>query len=212
MSQITESKLMEESHELFERKRDASKQMNMVGKETAKAQGIEKPILIRCKDYLHYRGLGWTNNDPLEKDPEEKFPDRVSPPFRKLLQIIDDLAIVGHLDFLDIYLDAMRKHGIDIKISNKDVRVNDIDETWQAIENMSQFQGVICELADEINDEKAPVAEQINLVPENEFKKLLSFYDKKVKEKDLDDQYQNIVTHLEMTEAGYNKVYDESLT
>jgi hypothetical protein len=209
--QITESKLMEEAHEIFLEKKEASKQMNLVAKETAKAQGIEKPILVRCKDYLHYRGMGWMNNDPLEKDPEEKFPDRVSPTFRKLVQIVEDLTAVGRLDFLDLYLDALRKKGIDIKIDIGDPRVKDIDETWQAIENMSGFQTTICQLADEINDEKAPQAEEINLVPENEFKKLLGFYAKKQAAKDIDEQYQNIVTHLEMTESGYNKTYDDSL-
>jgi hypothetical protein len=202
---------MEESNDIFERKRDASKQMNLVAKETAKAQGIEKSILKRCSDYLHYRGMGFLNNDPLEKDPEEKFPDRVSPTFRKLKEIIEDLTAVGHLDFLDLYLDAMRKHGIDIKIDMGEVRVKDIDETWQAIENMSGFQGTICELADQLNDEKAPIAEEINFTPKNEFKKVLNFYNKKTSGKDVDDSYQNTIEHLELTESSFNKVYDDSL-
>jgi hypothetical protein len=207
----SESKLMQESHEIFERKREASQHMNMVAKETAKAQHIEKPILIRTKDYLHYRGMGWLSGDPLAKDPEEKFPDRVSPTFRKLLQITEDLAAVGRLEMLDVYLDALRKHGIDIKIDPSDVRVQDIDETWQAIENMSGFQTTICECNDEIVDIKAVEAEDINFTPKNEFKKVLTFYDKKKRNKDIDDEYQDWVAHLELVETSVNKVYDESL-
>jgi hypothetical protein len=209
---ITESQLLEDSHELYLQKAAANKQKNMVAKETAKAQGIESSVMKRASDYLHYRGMGWMNGDPLEKDPEEKFPDRVAPTFRKLVQMIDDLDSIGRLDFLDVYLDAIRKHGIDIKIDTHGPRVQDIDETWQAVENMSSFQATICKLADEINDEKAPLSEEINFTPENEFGKVLTFFAKKQAGKDLDDTYQQTVTHLEMVETAFNKIYDESLT
>jgi hypothetical protein len=211
-NQLTESELLQDSNEILEQKKAASKNMNMVAAETAKAQGIEKPILVRCKDYLHYRGRGWLGGDLLEKDPEEKFPDRVAPTFRKLLQIVEDLSAVGRPDFLDIYLDALRAKGIDIKINYADMRVNDPDETWVAVENMSGFQTTICALADEINDVKAVESEDINFTPKNEFKKVLGFYNRKEAGKDVDDFYQDTVTHLEQVETAYNKVYDESLS
>jgi hypothetical protein len=213
MSKLSESELMKDSHEIFIEKKEASQQKNLVAKETAKIQGIEKPVLARCSDYLHYRGLGWQNNDPLEKDPEERFPDRVSPVFRKLVQLVKDLDDIGHLDFLDVYLDAVKAKGIEIIIKSNGPRVNDIDETWQAIENMSSFQSIICKCNDEIVDVKAVEAEDINFTPKNEFKKVLTFYDKKQNNKpSVDDQYQDWITHLEMTETAVSKVYDESLS
>jgi len=210
--QTTPLELLEESYETLKEKRLASKHMNLVASDTAKMQKIEKPILIRCKDYLHYRGAGYAAGDILgEKDPQEKFPDRVVPTFKKLLQIVDDLYAIGKEDMLDIYLDALKAKGIELKITGKQCRVNDVDETWQAVENMSGFQTTICELADEINFGATQVAEDINFTPKTEFKGVLNFYAKKVEEKEIDDKYQDTVTHLTMTETAYTDVYDENL-
>jgi len=210
--QITETELLDDSREILVNKKAASKNMNMVLHETAKMQGIEKPILARMKDYLHYRGMGWIGNNPLEKDPEERFPDRVSPCFRKLLQIINDLRATDCLEWLDPYLDAMKQNGITISITPGTVRINDKTEVEAALQNASDFQTTICQLADEINDIKAVEAEEICLTKQNEFKKLLNFYDKKQNNKDIDDLYQDTVTDFEMRETGYTKVYDETLS
>jgi hypothetical protein len=205
------SELLEESAEILHDKSAASKNMNMIASETAKMQQIEKSIIVRAKDYKYYAGAGWIDNDPLQKNPEEKFPDRVAPTFRKLLQIIDDLRAIGKTDWLDPYVQALSNHGIDLTFSAADCMVNDPDEVEAAIENMCGFQKTICTLADEINDVKALTSEDINFTPKNEFKKVLGFYDRKAKGKDVDDAYSDWVTHLEMVETAVNQVYDESL-
>ena len=210
--QITETELLDDSREILLEKKTASKNMNMILSETAKMQKIEKPILARMKDYLHYKGLGWIGNDPLELNPEEKFKDRVSPTFKKLLQMADDLRATDCLEWLDPYLNAIKIHGIDIRISPTNVRIQDKDEVVAAVQNASDFQGIICNLADEINEVKAVEAEEMNLTKQNEFKKLLNFYDKKQNNKDIDDLYQNTITDFELRETGYTKIYDESLT
>jgi len=213
MSQVqtTPSELLEEAYETLKEKKMASKHMNMIASDTAKMQKIEKPILVRVKDYYHYRGAGWEGKDPLSRVQDEKFPDRVTPTMRKLLQIVDDLAAVGQLDMLDVYFDALKAKGIEITVSNKDVRVSDVDETWQAVENMSGFQSKICQLADEINFGCTQVAEDINFTPKQEFKGVLNLYAKKEEAKDVDDMYQDKVTGLQMTETAWNNVYDENL-
>jgi len=212
MSQTTTpAELLEESAEILREKKTNSKHMNMIGADMAKMQKIEKPIMIRCKDYAYYRGSGWVGNDPLSRDPDEKFPDRVTPTFRKLLQIVDDLAAIGKLDMLDVYFDALKAKGVEITVSNKDVRVNDVDETWQAIENMKGYQKTICDLADELNFGCSQVSEDINFTPKSEFKGALNLYVRKEDGKDVDDVYQDKVTNLNMTETAWNSIYDESL-
>jgi len=208
---ITPLELLEDSAEILAEKKLHSKHMGMVAKDTAKAQGIEKPIMIRCKDYAYYRGSGWMDDDPLTKDPDEKFPDRVTPTFKKLLQIIDDLAAIGKLDMLDIYLDAMKQKGVEIKITGKQVRVADVDETWAGIENMKGFQSDICRLADELNFEKSETAEEINFTPKKEFKATLDLFVKKQANKDVDDRFQSKITDLQMTETAWDNVYNENL-
>jgi len=207
----TPIELLETTYEILKEKKVATKHMNLVASDTAKMQKIEKPVLIRCKDYLHYRGAGWEGNDPLTRHPDEKFPDRVTPTMRKFLQIIDDLYAVGKQDMLDVYFDALKNHGVEIKVLNRQPRVNDVDETWAAVENMSSFQTTICELADEINFGATQIAEDINFTPKKEFKGALSLYEKKVDEKDCDDMYQDKVTDLSMTEQAWNNIYDENL-
>jgi len=208
--QTTPKELLSEAYGLLTEKKTASKHMNMVAADMAKMQKIEKPVMIRCKDYSYYHKRGWMGN-PLELDPNEKFKDRVSPTFKKLLQIIDDLYATGNPDLLEPYFEAMAAHGIEIKVKNKDVRVNDIDETWAAIDNMKGFQATICELADEINFGCTQVAEDINFSPKAEFKGALNLYAKVTEEKDVDDIYQTKITNLNMTETAYNDIYDDNL-
>jgi len=210
-NQMTPSELMEEAYEILKDKKAASKQMNLVASDTSKIQKIEKPVLIRCKDYLHYRGAGWIGNDPLTKEEGEKFPDRVTPTMRKFLQIIDDLYAVGKSDLLNVYFDALRNKGIEITVTGKDTRVHDVDETWQAVENMSDFQTTICKLADEINFGCTTISEEINFTPKKEFKPALGLYEKKRDEKDVDDIYQTKITDLNMTENAFNLIYDDNM-
>jgi hypothetical protein len=213
LSDITKaSELLEVSYDILKEKRSNTKQMGMIAGDVAKSQKIEKPVMLRCKDYSYYRGRGWLIGNPLELDPQEKFKDRVSPTFKKLLQIIDDLYAIGQEHMLDAYFDAMKANGVEINVTGKTQRVNDKDETWAAIENMSGFQVNICNLADELNFGATEVAENIDFCPKKEFKGVLSLYEKKTDEKDsVDDTYQNKVTELEMTSTAYTNVYDENL-
>lgn len=210
--QVTESELLDESREILTDKKTAGKNMNMILSETAKMQNIEKPILARMKDYLYYRGNGWEGGNPLEKVPEEKFPDRISPCFRKLLQIAEDLRATDCIDWLDPYIDAMAAKGIQITIQPTQIRITDKAEVEAALQNACGFQKTICTLADELNDVKAVEAEELNLTKQNEFKKLLNFYDKIERQKDVDDEYQQKISDLNLIESGYNKTYDGSLT
>lgn len=208
------SELLDESYDVLKEKKTFQKHQNMVASEMAKMQKIEKPIMKRCSDYLHYRGAGWIDNNPVgEKDPEEKFPDRVSPTFRKLKQIIEDCYAVGNPGILDIYLDAMKNIGIEIKIDIDKFpqRVSDSAETWAAVENMSNIQSSICEKADILNFEHNQISEDINFTPKKDYKTALGFYEKKKDQKDLDDAYQSKVTELEMIETAITQIYDESV-
>lgn len=207
-SEIKPKQLLQEAAVINQEKKSNSKAMNQIATDVAKVNGIDKSILIHNKDYLHYRGRGWVDGDPLEKEPETDFPDRVSPTFKKLIEIIDDMAAIGKLDQLQVYLDAAKLRGVDIIISDKETQVDDVDDVWHAVNVMSNYQTTICELADEIKLGCAEVSEEIGFTPKEEFKPTLDFYEKVSEEKDVDDKYQDKVTDLNMVETAWNSIYD----
>lgn len=210
----TPLELLEVSYDTLKEKKTHQKHQNMMAADMAKMQKIEKPIMKRCSDYLHYRGMGWLDNNPIgEKDPEEKFPDRVSPTFRKLKQIIEDCYAVGNPSLLQVYIDAMQNIGIEIKVdpTRFPTRVSDAAETWTCVEGMSNIQKSICELADELNFTHTQLSEDINFTPKKNYKEALGLFEKKQDQKDCDDLYQDKVTDLEMFETALNNIYDENL-
>jgi hypothetical protein len=208
----TEKELMVESHEIFEQKKTAGKHMNMIATETAKQLKVQKSLLNRLKDYYLYRGIGWVSKNPLSIDKAAKTYDKVSPLFIKLLQIVEDLRAVDSIDFLDPYIKELNSYGIKIYFDPKPMTISDKDEAFNAVNSMGAFQKQINALNGEIKEIKAVEADEINLTAKSEFPRLLSFYHKKELGKDIDDEYQNKITHLELVETGYTKVMDNSLT
>ena len=154
---------------------------------------------MKMKDYIHYRGRGWGSDalDKPEKDedtPKEKYPDRVSPAFRNLCQIIEIMYKCGKEGLLDVYLEAAKSRGVEIEINaSKFERPDDGEKIViaSALEIMDPLQTKICENNDYINDTLAPAAENQNVTPKNKFKKIVNMQHRIENGKDLSDKIQN---------------------
>lgn len=183
---------------------------------------ITKSLVLRIKDYLYYRGRGWASSvDPIkraikdEEHPQEKFPDRVSPCFRRLVTIITDMRKANMLDELNVYLDALKAYGITITVDNShEPHISDVQRVGlkAAIETMSLYQRIICETADELKDELGEAAESIKFSPKNKFKELVSLTYRKNNGKEVDDKIHDKIYATELYENGLTSVQSGELT
>lgn len=183
--------------------------------ENIKSELISKQTILRIKDYLYYRGRGWASEtDPItragkdEEGESEKFPDRVSPCFRRLVTIVDDLRKADMLDILDVYLNSLKEYGITISIDTEKpcLSAEKRKSLKTVIDTLSQFQQIICNTADELKDELGVVAEDIKFSPRNKFKEIVSFAFRKNNGKDVDDKIHDRIFAAELYENGLTSV------
>ena len=185
------------------------KSMNEIAKFCSAETHIPKSVLIKVKDYLHYRGRGW-GDDCLSKSEEtEKYPDRVSPTFRNLVDIITNAYSTGKEDLLNVYLDALKDRGITINIdlSKFNLPSNEVKEKVAiAINQMDPLQCDICEKNDYMNDVLAVDAENTNLSPKDKFKKIVKLAASKQAGRDVDDKVQSEYEKTELFTNGLDAV------
>lgn len=213
--QVTESELIVEANEIYDQKKLASKSMNTIAAETSKFHKIPKPVLGRLKSYYLYSGKGWTAKDPLTIDKTKDFKtDVLSPVFAKLLQVIDDLRLLGDTDFLAPYITALQSKGIDIFIKDDGSKLATAEDIKDAVNSMGTWQKQVDSCDKEIKEEKSEEAEDINLTKKSEFSRLVAFYNKKINKGNdaVEDQYHDLLADYELIESGYTKVFDESLS
>lgn len=187
------------------------KEMNAVVKECSRQTGIARNTLMKVKDYLHYRGRGWGDSCLEKSEESEKFPDRVSPTFRHLIDIITNSYATGKEDLLNVYLDAIKEKGITITIDvSKFTRPS--EESKQvvavALNQMDPLQTAICEKNDYMTDVLAEQAEAVNLSPKNKYKQIVKLASAKQNGRDVDDKVQNEYLKMELFQNGLEAVND----
>lgn len=191
--------ILDVASRVLEKKKKASTDMNELAKEKAKVFKIKKDVLIRLKDYQHYKGAGWKDEDPLKKDPEEpcRFPDRVSPIFMKLLDLYEDLSATGRLEELEPYLTSLKLKGLIITSTIPvAARSEELDEV---IDDLDSYQGTICHLANEIRDHIKPQAEEDKVVPKKDFDEVLELYYNKTLGADINSKASKMLVATVMT-------------
>jgi hypothetical protein len=204
---MTKNEILEEALRLSAEKKDANKAMRSAISEYSEANGIDKSVVSRCKDYAYYRGLGWNGDDPITKSAEKiKYADRVSPVFRKLLQIVNDMRDTGTIEDLEVYTTALEQYGIHILIDETDAVVQDVDEFRDVIRNCKGWQKVVCENNDEITDVLAEQAEEENFAPKNKFKEIVQLHERANAGKDVGDQVNDKVLWTELYESALQTV------
>ena len=187
------------------------KEMTDIAKSCSRETHVDKNTIMKVKDYLHYRGRGW-GDDCLSKSEEgEKYPDRVSPTFRHLVDIITNSYAAGKEDLLNVYLDAVKMKGITITIDRSQFAKpsDDVKEkVASALSIMDPIQCLICEKNDYMNDVLAVDAENKNLAPKNKFKQIVRLAASKQAGRDVDDKVQDEYVQMELLQNGLEAVND----
>lgn len=181
------------------------KEMNSIAKLCSRQTSIDRNTLMRVKDYLHYRGRGWGDNCLEKSEEQEKFPDRVSPTFRHLVDIVTNSYATGKEDLLNVYLEAVKEKGIIISIDeSKFTRPSNEAKqvVAEAIDQMDPLQTSICEKNDYMTDVLAEQAENVNLSPKNKYKQIVRLAASKQAGRDIDDKVQNEYVKIEQFQNG----------
>lgn len=205
--------VVEDSLGTFNDKKNYNKQMNSKFRDASKIAKIDAARLRRTKDYVHYKKMGWIDNNPFELNPQEKFKDRVSPIFIKLITLIDDIKSLGMDYIVQEYFDKLDAMGIHIDYSEyvPTAVPENLDACQEAIEYGNKLQGSICTLADKIRDEDSVKAEELGFGPKKEYVKLISLLADKRDGKDIDDKIQQIQTDLIFAQSSYEEVSTDSI-
>ena len=128
----------------------------------------------------------------------------------KLRDLILNLRRIGHLDWLKEYFDALYEDGIHINIDNEDqYDVTSPAEIEEVIKSMCAYQLVVDENSETIKEEHGQRSEDIDFAPKKNYPEVLGLYSKIQNGKDVDDEYQDKITYLEMFESALNLVYDD---
>ena len=129
--------LLDDSLETLADKKRFAKTMNTIIKDCAKKNNVDPKVIKAVKNYKHYKGVNWVNNNPLEKNKDVKEKDKVSPIFIKLLEVVENLRTIGDKEFLEPYLNAIAEHGIKIDIEFDDTD-KDVEEIMEVIDSASK--------------------------------------------------------------------------
>ena len=201
--------LLDDSLETLADKKRYSKTMNTIIKDCAKANKLNPKVLKAVKNYHHYKGANWLNNNPLEKDKKKKDKDKVAPIFIKLLEVVENLRAVGDKDFIEPYINALAEKGIkiDIDFEETDKNINDIMEV---IESASKLQTNVDTLSEELKEVKSVESEELNFTPKGSFVGVLSILDKIRNDKDVEDLIQNNFTELAMMTNAFTYLSAEN--
>ena len=194
--------LLNDSLETLADKKKFTKTMNTIIKDCAKKNEIDPKVIKAVKNYRHYKGVNWANNNPLEKDKDKKEKDKIAPIFIKLLEVVENLRAIGDKEFLKPYLNAIAEKGIRIDIDFEDTN-KDVNEIMEVIESASKLQTNVDVLAKELKEEKSSEAEELNFTPKSSFCNILGILEKINEGKEVDDVLQNRFTEITMMNNAY---------
>lgn len=203
--------LLGETFQELTDKKEAQKQMNAVAKdgESASGGGVKASTWKFCKKVKHTMGKGWSGG-PLSLDSSASVKDSTSQLFIKLKELVENLRLIGHIDYLDEYVDALKTVGIDITIDPGTAKVDPAESEDRLIE-MCAYQETIDDAVDKIKEEHAQRSEDLTFAPKSKYAEIATLYAKIKDGKDVDDEYQNKVTNAMMYETALNLVYDGAI-
>ena len=201
--------LLDDSLETLADKKKFAKTMNTIIKDCAKQNNLESKVIKAVKNYHHYRGVNWANNNPLEKDKDKKDKDKVAPIFIKLLEVVENLRKVGDKEFLEPYINALAEHGIRIDIDFEETDKN-VEEIMEVVESASKLQTNVDTLNEELKEEKSTEAEELNFTPKSSFVGILGILDKIKNGKDVEDLIQGNFTTITMLNNAYTYLSAEN--
>ena len=191
------------------------KEMNTSAKLCSEETGVDKKSILKVKDYIHYKGRGW-GETCLEKSEEKvKYPDKIAPTFRKILEIVSNCYATGKEDVLCDYIDALGKEGIKIVVDETMFVQPDSDmrETMDRYLNTMEFyQKNICEQNDYMTDVLAEQSEAVNLAPKGKYSQIIGLAVKKLEGKDINDKVHDEYEKTGLYINGLAKISEMDIT
>lgn len=202
--------LLEESIQVLDEKKQAQKAMNGLAKDCEESLNIDAATVKFCKNVYWTKGKAWEHGSPLVLNKDEKIKDKTSQLMIKLRDLILNLRRIGHIDWLTDYFSALDGCGIHIAVDEQAPDVSSPDEIEEVIKSMCGYQLVVDENADKIKEDHGQQSEDLNFAPKKNYAEVLGLYNKIQNGKDVDDEFQDKITQLEMLETALNLVYDEA--
>lgn len=207
--------LLSATMEILRDKKVTMKARAEVTKRVLEQAGGDKTYFNMVAKAFSDKGKAWLGDNPLELDKEQKHKDSTSPVFIKLLNLITALEAYNMTDdILTDYLRALQENGITITINHDQFEHTDtsaldipIEEELQSIKS---YNATIDSYNDEIRDEHAMKAEELNFAPSSDYSKVVSIYKKGIAGKEIDDDVQDILTHNELLDSAVNLVADRA--
>lgn len=214
MEEVKNAKdLLEETVSILNEKKVAGKALAEVNKRVITGTSGDKlDWNLLVKAYTN-KGRAWVAENPLELNPEEKHKDAISPIFAKLLNLIKATEAFNQTDaILGEYLEALEEAGISIQIDSDkfthyatEALDSDLEDELKAAKS---FKLTIESYTDEIKDEHAAKAEDLNFAPKSGYMKVANIYKRGISGKDIDDTVQNILTYNEFIDSAVNLAAD----
>lgn len=206
----TAADLLTATLDLLREKRITAKALADANKRVLQAVGGDKSNWKLLTKAYSDKGRAWAAG-PLVLNKEEKHKDFIAPIFIKLLATITATEEFNYSDeILSDYLDALEEQGIKItidheKFNHADTNEIDIEEELSSIKS---YTATIEGYNDELKEEHAPRAEELNFAPSSDYMKVVNIYKKGVAGKKIDDEVQDILTHNELLDSAVNLVAD----
>ena len=206
--------LLSATMDLLREKKVTSKAKAEVNKRVLAATSGDKGNWNLAVKAYSDKGRAWAGG-PLLLNKDEPHKDSLSPMFIKLLQTVTALEEFNLTeDILSDYLDALEELGIKITIDSEKFNHVDTDSLeiplQEELDSLKSYTATIESYTDEIKNEHAPRAEELNFAPSSDYMKVVNIYRKGVAGKEIDDDVQDILTHNELLDSAVNLVADHA--
>ena len=207
MEAKTGFEVLEETSRLMDERKATKKALTETEKALANLLDIDVGFVKEADKLVEKKGAGWSGS-PLSLDKDAKVKDPLSQLFINLRDKVLVLRETGQVDILQEYVDALEGQGIHLSF---DAALTPFDDAvGEMFDRTTSYIRVIRSYDDEVKDEHAPKAEELNFCPSKEYKGLATIYKRgKVKGVEaVNDACQDKVAYCEMTETAYNLVHD----
>ena len=206
--------LFDKSSDLLISQRKVHKEMAALGTAAHKEFKIDSKHISALKDYVHYYKNDWLGGDPLIAEKDVKWRCRLAPTFRRLVKVVDDLRYTGRLDLLDPIIKSLNNVGIHLTIDDN-IKFDKTEDLMKYINEMDDYQTVICELADRRTDGRTSAVESKNATTKsfNEYVRLMANYksskDLQKTRENINDDLQDLLLDVNIENDVYNSLRDD---
>lgn len=207
MEAKTGLEVLEETSKLMDERKVAKKALTETEKSLANLLEIDVGFVKEADKLVEKKGAGWAGS-PLSLDKEAKVKDPLSQMFIGLRDKVAVLRETGQIGILQEYIEALEGCGIHLSFDAEETPFD--DAVTEMFDRATSYIRTIRDYDDEVKDEHAPKAEELNFCPTKEYKGLARIYKrgKKSGVEAVNDACQEKVTYCEMTETAYNLVHD----